>query len=81
MICNQCPRKCNIDRTKAVGYCKSPNGFKLARASLHFWEEPCISGEMALVQYFLVAVILVVCSAKTTILAIILKAWKSATIG
>lgn len=45
MICNQCPRKCNIDRTKAVGYCKSPNGFKLARASLHFWEEPCISGE------------------------------------
>lgn len=45
MICNQCPRKCNIERTTAVGYCKSPESFRLSRAALHFWEEPCISGK------------------------------------
>lgn len=45
MICNQCPRRCNIDRKNCVGYCKSPENFKLARASLHYWEEPCISGK------------------------------------
>lgn len=44
MICSACPRKCNIDRAKGVGYCKSPDAFRVARASLHFWEEPCISG-------------------------------------
>lgn len=45
MICNQCPRKCNVDRTRTVGYCKSPKEFRLSRAALHFWEEPCISGK------------------------------------
>ncbi len=45
MICNSCPRKCNIDREKALGFCKSPSAFRLARAALHFWEEPCISGK------------------------------------
>ncbi len=45
MTCNACPRNCNVDREKALGYCKSSNKFKLARAALHFWEEPCISGE------------------------------------
>lgn len=45
MICNQCPRKCNVDRTKTAGYCKSPEKFRLSRAALHFWEEPCISGK------------------------------------
>lgn len=45
MICNQCPRKCNIDRKNHIGYCKAPNDFKVARASLHYWEEPCISGK------------------------------------
>lgn len=45
MICNQCPRKCNVDRTRTVGYCKSPEEFRLSRAALHFWEEPCISGK------------------------------------
>lgn len=45
MICNQCPRKCNVDRTRTVGYCKSPEEFSLSRAALHFWEEPCISGK------------------------------------
>ena len=45
MICNQCPRKCNVDRTRPAGYCKSPEEFRLSRAALHFWEEPCISGK------------------------------------
>lgn len=45
MICNQCPRKCNVDRTRTAGYCKSPEEFRLCRAALHFWEEPCISGK------------------------------------
>lgn len=45
MICNVCPRKCNVDRQNTLGYCKSPDKFKLARAALHFWEEPCISGK------------------------------------
>lgn len=45
MICNACPRKCNVDRQNTLGYCKSSDKFKLARAALHFWEEPCISGK------------------------------------
>ena len=45
MICNICPRKCNKDRTVSTGFCASPEAFKIARAALHFWEEPCISGE------------------------------------
>lgn len=44
MNCNLCPRKCNIDREKQVGFCKSSNEIKIARAAKHEWEEPCISG-------------------------------------
>lgn len=45
--CNQCPRKCNADfkaRDK-FGFCGAPVLPKIARAGLHFGEEPCISGE------------------------------------
>ena len=45
MNCSICPRKCNADMENSVGFCKSPAEFRLARAALHFWEEPCISGE------------------------------------
>lgn len=45
MICSSCPRKCNVDRSSNVGYCLSPDKFRVARAALHYWEEPCISGE------------------------------------
>ncbi|MDE5973452.1 MAG: radical SAM protein [Eubacterium sp.] len=45
MICSICPRKCNTDRSRAVGFCHSPDKFRVARAALHYWEEPCISGE------------------------------------
>lgn len=44
-ICNACPRKCGIDRDEKAGVCGVGTKYKLARAALHFWEEPCISGE------------------------------------
>ncbi len=44
-ICNNCPRKCNIDRDEHSGICGVSSEYKIARAGLHFWEEPCISGE------------------------------------
>ena len=44
-ICIQCPRKCGADRHTCVGYCGADASIRLARASLHLWEEPCISGE------------------------------------
>lgn len=44
--CNLCPRKCNSKRINGEnGYCNSPYKLKIARASLHMWEEPCISGD------------------------------------
>ena len=46
MKCNLCPRKCNVDREdKKIGYCGMTAQIKVARAALHYWEEPCISGE------------------------------------
>ena len=45
MNCNICPRKCNAQRESAQGFCRASERFKLARAALHFWEEPCISGK------------------------------------
>ncbi len=42
--CTLCPRNCGVDRTKTVGFCKATEKIKVARAALHFWEEPCISG-------------------------------------
>ena len=45
MNCSICPRHCNVDRSKSLGYCRSNNSFKIARAALHYWEEPCLSGQ------------------------------------
>ena len=42
--CNNCPRKCNIDRDSSVGFCGQSNDLKVALHQLHFYEEPCISG-------------------------------------
>lgn len=42
--CTLCPRKCRADRSKTKGYCKAGDKIKIARAGLHMWEEPCISG-------------------------------------
>ena len=47
-MCSQCPRRCNALRTENEninGFCKMPLLPKVARADLHFWEEPVISGE------------------------------------
>lgn len=43
--CTLCPRNCGVNRAEEKGYCKAPDEIYLARASLHMWEEPCISGE------------------------------------
>lgn len=43
--CTQCPRACAVDRGAGeYGYCQVPWGFRVARVSLHAWEEPSISG-------------------------------------
>lgn len=46
MICNLCPRNCGAVRTQTEGngYCRMPEAPVLARAALHQWEEPPISG-------------------------------------
>ena len=43
-LCNSCPNNCNVDRSIKAGCCGVPITIKLARAGLHFGEEPCISG-------------------------------------
>ena len=45
MKCNICPRACNVDRSVNKGFCGMTNDIYAARAALHMWEEPCISGE------------------------------------
>lgn len=42
--CFACPRACGVDRDTQQGYCGQTNEFRIARAALHMWEEPCISG-------------------------------------
>lgn len=40
-----CPRKCGTDRSKDIGYCGQSDRLNAAKAYLHMWEEPCISGK------------------------------------
>lgn len=43
--CNLCPRMCNALRDQNIpGICKETSEIRAARAMLHYWEEPCISG-------------------------------------
>lgn len=43
--CALCPRRCGADRAAGqTGLCGAGGTLKAARAALHFWEEPCISG-------------------------------------
>ncbi|MDE6364893.1 MAG: radical SAM protein [Lachnospiraceae bacterium] len=42
--CALCPRQCHVDRDRHKGYCGESRQVRVARASLHMWEEPCISG-------------------------------------
>lgn len=44
--CKLCPRNCGVNRkNNELGFCKAPNSIKIARYSLHYWEEPCISSD------------------------------------
>lgn len=43
--CYNCPHNCGIDRSVQRGFCGMGSELVLARAGLHHWEEPCISGE------------------------------------
>lgn len=44
--CTLCPRNCVTDRTNGeTGVCGQTEQLKVARAALHYWEEPCISGK------------------------------------
>ena len=45
MSCDICPRHCRADRKSSTGFCGVGENYKIARAALHFWEEPCISGK------------------------------------
>lgn len=42
--CELCPRRCGVDRFTAAGRCRVGAEMTVARAALHFWEEPPISG-------------------------------------
>ena len=44
LSCTLCPRQCRVDRNEKKGYCGMGLQPRIARAALHFWEEPCISG-------------------------------------
>ena len=44
--CRLCPRNCGANRLQGQhGICGTDSEMRIARAALHFWEEPCISGE------------------------------------
>ena len=45
MNCNLCKRNCNIDRDKDFGFCNANNNLKIAKYTLYYYEEPCISGK------------------------------------
>ncbi|TDT63368.1 radical SAM protein [Fonticella tunisiensis] len=45
MECRICPRNCGVNRYEKKGYCKAGDKVFVAKAFLHTWEEPCISGE------------------------------------
>ena len=42
--CILCPRKCGVDRSQKRGFCGESDKLRAAKAYLHMWEEPCISG-------------------------------------
>ena len=45
MICELCPRRCGVNREDVHGFCGVGSEIVVARAALHMWEEPCISGK------------------------------------
>lgn len=45
MNCHLCERNCGVNRYEQTGFCKANHHLIVARAALHYWEEPCLSGE------------------------------------
>ena len=43
--CNLCKRNCLVNRYEKVGYCKQTEKIRIAKATLTYFEEPCISNE------------------------------------
>ncbi len=43
-MCRLCPRECSVSREEKRGFCREGTSARIARADLHMWEEPCISG-------------------------------------
>ncbi len=43
--CHLCPKQCGVNRDVQTGVCGCGSTMRIARAALHMWEEPCISGE------------------------------------
>ena len=53
MICNICPRKCNIDRGRGKGFCHEGNKIRVSKIIENFcWEEPCLSGKKGTLVIF-----------------------------
>lgn len=67
--CTLCPRKCNVNRLEGKrGYCGMDSTIRAARAALHMWEEPCISGKKGSGAVFSLAAACGAVSARTGIL-------------
>lgn len=65
--CTLCPRECHADRTAGqTGFCGQSEQIMAARAALHFWEEPCLSGTNGSGTVFSAAVICAVSIVRTT---------------
>ena len=63
------PRKCNVNRLEGKrGYCGMDSTIRAARAALHMWEEPCISGKKDQGLFFSLAAACGAVSARTGIL-------------
>ncbi len=45
MKCNQCPRECNVDRAKSLGFCRCPEKMIISKVMLHKYEEPYLTDQ------------------------------------
>ena len=50
--CNLCPRRCNTDRSRAVGWCRMDDRIHVSSIVLHRGEEPPLSGTKGIVNLF-----------------------------
>ncbi len=50
--CNLCPRQCNVDRSRSLGWCRMDDRIHISSIVIHRGEEPPISGEKGIVNVF-----------------------------